>query len=291
MRRTLLKPSEGNEITQNQARVMMILVAVSYSTMGAAFKFVDWNPLVITAARNMVAFVFLAAARGNARISLRKDVIIGALLSYVTSTAFVIANKLTTAANAIVLQYTNPVFVLLLSYVFLKKTCRKKDVILAVLMIGGIALFFLDDLSAGQALGNFFALLSGVGMAGSILYACHSGTDLREYTMLMCLISVAIGIPAAIAEPVDLSFRAVAAVLFLGIVGMGLSSVLYAKAAPCISSVEVSMLLMLDPILNPLWVALCVGERPGPFALLGGTVVVGCMVCRNLPVSRETGKK
>ena len=280
--------STDKTVSAVKARFMMICVAIGYSTMGAALKYVDWNPLVITGARNMVAFVFLAISRGSIRIPLRRDVVVGAVLSYFTSTCFVFANKLTTAANAIVLQYTNPIFVLIFAAIFLKKPLRKRDVVLSVLMILGIALFFLDDLSAGQTAGNLFGLLSGIGMAGSILYACYSGTDLREYTMLMCLIAAAVGLPSAIAAPPNLSISSITAVLFLGIVGMGISSILYAKAAPNLPSVEVSMLLMLDPILNPVWVALCVGELPGKFALVGGLVVLACMAANTWFSCRES---
>ena len=256
----------------------MVLVAICYSTMGAAFKFVNWHPLVITAGRNAVAFCFLAAARKSFRVPLRREVIIGALISYITSTSFVIANKLTTAANAIVLQYTNPLFVLLFSCLILKKPFHKKDLILVLSMITGITLFFLGDLEAGQALGNAFALISGIGMACSIMYACYSGVDLREYTMLMCLISVVIGAVVAVFEPPVFTFPSVSAVLFLGVVGIGLAGVFYAKAAPKLPSVEVSILLMLDPVLNPVWVALLVGEVPGVLSLIGAAIVIGGMI-------------
>ena len=276
--------------TVSKARWCMVLVAICYSTMGAAFKFVDWHPLIITAGRNLVAFCVLAAARGSVRISFRKEIVIGALISYLTSTSFVIANKLTTAANAIVLQYTNPAFVLLFSCLFLKKPFRKKDLIMVLCMIGGITLFFVDDLGAGGMLGNLFALLSGIGMACSIMYACYSGVDMREYTMLMCLISVVIGAVTAFFVPPVFTVGSVAAVVFLGVVGIGISGILYAKGAPKLPSVEVSILLMLDPILNPIWVALLVGEIPGLFSLLGALVVIGGMIVSTL-LSSEAGNE
>ena len=105
-----------HSISKPLARIMMISVALCWSTMGVAFKFIDWDPLVIAAVRNLLTFLFLAAYRRSLKISFKKDVIVGAFIAYLTQTAFTYANKYTTAANAIVLQYTNPVFVLLISY-------------------------------------------------------------------------------------------------------------------------------------------------------------------------------
>ena len=180
------------------ARGLIVVVALCWSSMGVAFKFVDWDPLVIAGGRNLLSFLFLALSRRNIRISLKREVVAGALISYFAQTTFTYANKLTTAANAIVLQYTNPIFVLLLSWLLLRQQLRKRDVALSLVMIGGIALFFLEELSPGQRTGNLCGLLSGLGMAACILYACAGRADLREYTMLNSLIAILIGIPAEI---------------------------------------------------------------------------------------------
>ena len=268
-----------HSISKPLARIMMISVALCWSTMGVAFKFIDWDPLVIAAVRNLLTFLFLAAYRRSLKISFKKDVIVGAFIAYLTQTAFTYANKYTTAANAIVLQYTNPVFVLLISWLLLRQKIKARDIVLSLIMIGGTALFFLDDLSAGQLLGNVCGLISGVGMACSILYACNNPADLQEYTMLNSLISVVVGIPAAIQNPPQFSVASLIAVFFLGVVASGIATVLMAKAAP--------MLLMLDPILNPVWVALVVGEVPGIFALIGMAIVIGCVIVNILVENHE----
>ena len=267
---------------QMKARLTVILGALCYSTMGAAFQFVDWNPLVITGGRSAVAFLCLAAYRRSCRITLNKKVLIGALISLFTTTAFVVANKLTAPVNAVVLQYTNPLFVLLLCWLVLKRRLKRKEVAISLCMMAGIVLFFADELSPGQALGNLFGLLSGIGMACSIFYACHAKADIQEYTMLMCLISFFGGALVALADPPCVTGSSVLAVVFLGAVGSGISSILYSKSAPLLNSTEVSLLLMLDPILNPLWVALLTGALPGPFALLGGGIVLGCVTIQIL---------
>lgn len=277
------------ELSRPAARGMIVAVALCWSTMGVAFKFVDWDPLVIAAGRNLLSFLFLALCRGSLRVSLRKEVVAGALISYLAQTTFTYANKLTTAANAIVLQYTNPIFVLLLSWLLLRQRLRRRDVALSLVMMGGIALFFLDELSPGQLAGNLFALLSGLGMALCILYACVSRVDLREYAMLNSLIAILVGIPAAIKHPPALSWQSLLAVFFIGVVASGFASALQARAAPRLSPVEMSMLLMLDPILNPVWVALMVGEVPGPFALGGMVVVIACVILNILLNNREEG--
>mgnify|MGYP004657492211 FL=1 len=270
---------------------MMVSVALCWSTMGVAFKFIDWDPLVIAAVRNLLTFLYLAAYRRSMKFSLKKDVVIGALIAYLTQTAFTYANKYTSAANAIVLQYTNPVFVVLISWLFLHQKVKLRDIVLSLIMIGGTALFFLDDLSAGQLLGNVCGLISGVGMACSILYACNNPADLQEYTMLNSLISVVVGIPAAIQHPPQFDVASLIAVFFLGVVASGIATVLMAKSAPHLASVEVSMLLMLDPILNPVWVALAVGEIPGILALIGMVIVIGCVIINILVENHEETKR
>ena len=277
-------------VSKPVARVMMVSVALCWSTMGVAFKFIDWDPLVIAAVRNLLTFLYLAAYRRSMKFSLKKDVVIGALIAYLTQTAFTYANKYTSAANAIVLQYTNPVFVVLISWLFLHQKVKLRDIVLSLIMIGGTAIFFLDDLSAGQLLGNVCGLISGVGMACSILYACNNPADLQEYTMLNSLISVVVGIPAAIQHPPQFDVASLIAVFFLGVVASGIATVLMAKSAPHLASVEVSMLLMLDPILNPVWVALAVGEIPGSLALIGMVIVIGCVIINILVENHEETK-
>ena len=286
---TVVKSSPN--VSKPVARVMMVSVALCWSTMGVAFKFIDWDPLVIAAVRNLLTFLYLAAYRRSMKFSLKKDVVIGALIAYLTQTAFTYANKYTSAANAIVLQYTNPVFVVLISWLFLHQKVKLRDIMLSLIMIGGTALFFLDDLSAGQLLGNVCGLISGVGMACSILYACNNPADLQEYTMLNSLISVVVGIPAAIQHPPQFDVASLIAVFFLGVVASGIATVLMAKSAPHLASVEVSMLLMLDPILNPVWVALAVGEIPGSLALIGMVIVIGCVIINILVENHEETKR
>ncbi|MDP4110088.1 MAG: DMT family transporter [Bacillota bacterium] len=276
-------------ISYTRARVYIILVAIGYSTMGVAFKFVDWNPFLIGAYRNAFAFLCLGLYRKNFKIRLEKKVIIGASISYFCTTCFIVANKLTTSANAIVLQYTNPIFVLILSCWFLKKPFRKKDAFLILVMLAGIAMFFMDDLSAGYMLGNIFALMSGIGMAVSIMYACYSGVDVKEYMMLTCVISMLVGIPFSFTDPPHITVVSMAAIIFLGVVSVGMTNILYSKAVTVMPSVEVSMLLMLDPILNPILVAVFVREIPGNWAIAGAGIVILSMAANILTSSGKSG--
>ena len=130
-----------HSISKPLARIMMISVALCWSTMGVAFKFIDWDPLVIAAVRNLLTFLFLAAYRRSLKISFKRCDR-RAFIAYLTQTAFTYANKYTSAANAIVLQYTNPVFVLLISWLLLRKKIKTRDIVLSLIMIGGTALFF-----------------------------------------------------------------------------------------------------------------------------------------------------
>jgi len=265
---------EERSLTRGRARACIILVAVIWSTTGAAVTFVDWNPLVFSAARNLVAFVFLGFVRKNFRFRLIGPVIQGALYNYLCSTFYVIALKFTAPANAIILQSTSPMFVVLISWLLLKKGIRKKDLLFVTIITAGIAVFFLDGVGTGNLIGDLFALGSGILHAANILHARYSGVDVKEYNMCSYVISMVIGFPLMFVYPPVVTPVCIASVLYLGIVSMGLASVLYAKAVPAVPPAETSMLLMLDPVLNPVWVFLFVGDVPTVFAFIGGAIVL-----------------
>lgn len=262
-------------LSRAQARACIILVAAIWSTTSAAVSFVDWNPLVFSAARNLVAFVFLGFVRKNFRFRLIRPVLLGAMYNYLCSTFFVVALKFTASANAIILQSTSPMFVVLISWLVLKKGIRKKDMLFVTIITAGIAVFFLDGVGSGSLIGDLFALASGILHAANILHARYSGVDVKEYNMCSYVMSMIVGFPMMLVYPPAVTPVCIGSVLYLGIVSMGLASVLYAKAVPGVPPAETSMLLMLDPVLTPLWVFLFFGDVPTVFAFVGGAIVLG----------------
>ena len=252
--------------------------ALGYSLMGLTLKLIDCNPFVLNGMERLVCLLILGLNRGSFRIRWDRKTVPGALFMYLSATLFVVANRLTTAANAVILQYTNPIFVIAFSWIFLHRKAKPRDLVLALVMMCDIVLFFVGDLTVGSGAGNMAAILSGVAMALSNMYAHHSGVDVREYAMNSCVISIAVGTLAFAWDPPQLTAVSVGAIAFYGVCCSAIPVILMAKGAPLVEPLKISMLMMIEPVCGPLWVAIAVHETPKGSALIGAAVVLGCLV-------------
>ena len=258
--------------------LLMILCSFLWSMAGVMFKYIPWHPLAIAGIRAFVAgltvLVFILARR--LPIIVNGHTLVAGLAMCATCTLFVVGNKLTTAANAIVLQYTAPVFLLLFSGIFLHKRFHRADVVAVLFTLLGIVLFFFDQMDAGQLAGNLISVAAGASMG--VMYMCIGEAEPAERfsSILLCEIFTAvIGIPFFGAGNTDLSFTPVALIIILGIFQLGLPYILYAMASESCPALACSLLAALEPLLNPLWVMIFYGEIPGIFALIGGIIVIG----------------
>ncbi len=256
----------------------MLLCATMWSTGGLFMKFVPWNAMVLSGFRSLVAGLTIAifmAARGT-RFAMNGRIFASGCALCCTYTFFVMANKLTTAANAIVLQFTAPVFIVILSAIFLRVTFTRRDVAAVALTIGGISLFFLDQLTPGGLAGNIIGIAAGISMA--VMYIINgeveSGQRLSAIltAQVLCFI---IGLPFIfVGEPPELTAPAIGSIVFLGAIQLGMPYILYSKAAESCPPLLCCLLGAAEPLLNPLWVFLFDGERPGVMALVGGAIVI-----------------
>ena len=257
--------------------LQMLACAALWSIAGVMFKFIPWHAMVISAVRAAIAgatvFLFMRY-RGIGLLFSRKTLSTG-ISKGLTCVLFVLANKLTTAANAIVLQYTAPVFLLVFSTVFFRRRFRRGDVLAVALTLGGISLFFLDQLGPGQLAGNLVAVSAGMAM-GVMYMLMGEVTEAERFNSVLVgeVFTVLIGAPFLFFTPVELSFRPVLFILILGVAQLGIPYILYALAAGKCPPLACVLLAALEPLLNPIWVLLFYGERPGPFALAGGAVVI-----------------
>lgn len=192
---------------------------------------------------------------------------------------FVVATKLTTAANAILLQYTAPVYAALFGAWFLGERVAWLDWVIIAAVLGGMALFFLDCLTPGGLWGNICAIASGVSYAGLVTFLRKqkSGSPL-ESILIGNLLTALVGLPFMLQGPPGSASWV--GLIFLGVFQLGLSYVLYSAAIKYITALEAILVAVVEPILNPLWVFLVIGEAPGRWALLGGTVVLIAMTVR-----------
>lgn len=254
-------------------RLLILAAAVLWSTSGAAIKLTTLSGWQISFGRSFIAALVLFALSAGARRRPDRRTLLVALAYATTVVLYAVANKLTTAANAIFLQDTAPLYVLLLSPVLLKEKPSRGELLAAPLFLLGLLLFFIDELTPTQMVGNLVALGSGVGFAALILGLRWLGTDNTGALGWGNLLAAAISLPLALRGPeptaMDLSM-----VLYLGVVQLGIPYLLFARGAAEVKATEASLLVLLEPVLNPVWTFLFAGEVPGRWAMIGGSLIL-----------------
>jgi drug/metabolite transporter, DME family len=258
--------------------------AILWSSGGLFIKLAPMPALAVACGRSLIAGLFYLALL---RPDLRKARWATAAAYAACIVTFVSATKLTTAANAIFLQYTGPAYVLVLSPFLLDEPFRPLDAICVALSLAGMSLFFVGKVEAGQALGNALGIVSGVFFALTVVLLrrdARSGTgDALPATALGNLLAAAVTLPFALhALPAMLSLRGAGVLLYLGIVQLGVAYWLFIKGVRRVPAAEASLICMLEPVLNPVWVLVGFGERPGAWAVAGGAVVISAVVVRTL---------
>jgi drug/metabolite transporter (DMT)-like permease len=269
----------------------MVLAALCWSLGGVLIKGIAWPPLAVAGGRGLIAAAFLAATTRGLRFTW-SPLQLGAAAAYAgTTVLFVLANKLTTAANAILLQYTAPVWIALFGAWFLGERTTRLDWITIGAVLGGMALFFGDHLQLSGVIGNLVGLASGVSFALMILTLSKqksSGPPI-ESIILGNLLAFAIGLPWIVGAPA-LATGGWVSLALLGVVQLGVSYWLYARAIKHVSALEAVLIPVIEPILNPVWVLLALGEKPAPLALLGGVIVLGAVTLRAVASVRAVRK-
>lgn len=268
---------------RKKAIVYVVIASVLWSIGGIFIKLVDWNPMAIAGARSGIgAVVMLFYLKKPVKtLRLGKVKLLGACTYASLLILFVIANKLTTSANAILLQFTAPIWVALFSAWFLKEKAKKSDWAAIIVVMFGMTLFFIGNLNSGNILGNFVAILSGIAMAGVVIFLKlqDEGSPV-EMTLIGNIFAFIIALPFFfLSVP---SLKSIFALLILGVFQLGVPYILYTAAINHISSVEAILIPVLEPLLNPAWVFLFTGESPGTYAFCGGSIVIIAIIARGL---------
>lgn len=262
---------------ENIAIIEMLICATLWSVAGIFMKLLPWNGFAVAGLRSLIAGLTVAAyilLRGMHIIINRRTLITGAFTACVY-TCFAVANKLTTAANAIVLQFTSPVFIVIFSALILKKRIRRNDALVVSFTLIGIALFFFDQLKPGYILGNFVAIAAGMFMAGMFMAVGELEREQRFSGILIGQsLTFLVGLPFIIATRPEFTVVSTLSILVLGVFQLGISYILYVESTKYCPPLACSLLGAAEPLLNPVWVLIFDGERPGIFALIGGVIVV-----------------
>jgi drug/metabolite transporter (DMT)-like permease len=272
-----------------KGRIYIVLTALLWGLAGVCVKSIPWSPFCIMAARCAVSILIIGAGRRSFRMRVTKKTLLGAAMESLTGILYMSSIKLTTAATAIVLQYTAPVLVFLFTAVVQKIKPRVSEVLITLCVFGGCALSFAEDLAPGNLLGNLLGLASGVTFAAQIIIFSDPGAEAGSGVMLSNLISLAVCAPFLFIQwPLDLSARTVFWVLVLGVFQYGLANLFYSRGCGLLKQTETSLLLTIEPIFNPIPVWLVTGERPGPLALVGFAVVIGGVTAHTLLSAQHT---
>ena len=267
---------------RTRAVLVLFVCAILWSSGGLLLKLVEWHPVAIAGARGLVAGLFLLACVRRPRFTWSPTQL-GAALAYTACTMlFAVANKYTTAANAIFIQYTAPIYIALLSAWVLGERATRADWISIAVTLAGMALFFVNEFSAEGMFGNVIAVGSSLGFATmTLLLRKQKDASPVESIILGNLLAGAIGLPFMLTSPLPNASSA-GALLFLGVFQLGLPYLLYAWSIKRVTALEAVLIPIIEPVLNPVWVLLFLGEKPGVYALLGGAVVLGAVVVRAL---------
>ena len=272
-----------NKILEKKYAIILLLVAgAMWSLGGLLIKSIPWHPLAISGMRGGIAAIVIYAFSKNRKIIISFDKILAACFYTLVVTLFVISNKLTTAGNAILLQYTAPVYVALFSYVFLGEKSTLIDWITILILLGGLTLFFLDDLSFDGYLGNVIAILSGMSFAAlTITLRKQKDNNPSDSILLGNILTLIIGLPIIISET-SFDLHSIILILVLGIIQLGVPYIFYTTAIKHVTALDAIIFPVIEPILNPILVFLILGEALGPWAFLGGSLVLGSVVFRGL---------
>jgi len=262
---------------EKQGMLLMAACALLWSISGVLIKSNPWHWALIAGSRSLLAAGVMALFLRVRRIPFRinRVSITSGIIMATMFLSFTLANKLTTAANAIVIQSCAPVFILLYNVVVRKTGARAVDVTAVALTALGILLFFLDQLTPGRLLGNAVALFSGILLAAVYIITCGmDNASCLSGVLIAHLITASVGLPFALGTDAQLSGAAIASIALLGIVQLGIPYILYGLAVQHCPPLALSLIGLLEAVFNPLWVFWFSGESPSPTALLGGALVL-----------------
>jgi drug/metabolite transporter (DMT)-like permease len=267
--------------------ILVLLAAVLWSSGGLGIKNLDIPALATAGWRSFFAIPVLLAFGGirylRPAVVRQPAVIPTGVACMLTICLFVAANRLTTAANAILLQYTSPVWVILLSFPVLHEKPHRRDYMLAAACLSGLVFFFLDELSLDGMLGNLLAVITGMTMACMIVGLRFQGLRGKQSPALLSILlgnmlCMAVCSPWMIVALPAMGAREWGILAALGSLQIGISYVFFSAGLRYVSALRATLLGLVEPLLNPVWVALGKGEIPGAGAVAGGIIILVSLV-------------
>jgi drug/metabolite transporter (DMT)-like permease len=275
----------------NKHVLLLLATAILWSLGGVLIKSIDWTPVAIAGSRSLIAALAISLVMPGVIRKISWQSVPGAFAYTATVILFVVATKLTTAANAIFLQYTAPIYIALISPWFLRERTKWQDWLLILVALGGVALFFLDQLSLRGFSGIIAALGSGFSFAWLAILMRHQRAASPEAVVLLGnVITLLFALPWMF--PVMKIEQNGPWLLLLGIVQLTIPYLIYSVAIRHVRALDASIISIVEPILNPIWVMLVRNERPSFWSMVGGSIVLATSLARSLlaaPNGQHTG--
>jgi drug/metabolite transporter (DMT)-like permease len=268
----------------------MAATAFLWSSAGLFIKVIDWNPFAIAGTRSLISSLVILAWLRRPKFHWSFAQVGAAVASSATMLLFVSANKTTSAANAILLQYIGPVFTAIIGAWILKERARIEHWVAFIFVAAGMVLLFMDKLGGGRLLGNVLAVLSGLVFSFYYIFMRRQkdGSPLESILLAHWLTAViGLGVALFLPRPV-FSWQAAGAIAALGVFQVGLSAILFTAAIKRIPAVFANLIAVIEPVFNPLWVFLALGEAPGLHAIAGGLVIIVAVTGASIISARRT---
>ena len=257
-----------------KGRIMIIGAALLWGLAGVCVKSITWGSMSIVAVRCFVSLIMLFIYKRSIRLKFSKANIAGALAMSVTGILYIVAIKLTTAGTAIVLQYIAPILVFLYAIIFKGRKARTLEVVLTLCVFAGCVLSFADNLDFTHILGNLIALGSGFTYAAQIIIMNSSACDSIDCSIISNGISIIICLPFMLSDNLVFDAKNIFWLLIMAVFQYGISNILFARGVKIIDPVETSLLLTVEPVFNPIPVAIICGEHMGAAAIAGSALVI-----------------
>ena len=288
----------NNSKTDKRGSLFIAAAAICWSFGGVLIRFIPWGALSIIGVRAVFSALLFIIWRRSFKVDFTFGNIVTGICVSSTTFLFVFANQLTTAAAAVLLQFTAPIFIIVMFFLLYGKKPTKGELIAVAITLIGMTMFFADELGDTGLLGNILAVVSGLTFAGVYIGNKRPDTNPEHAILLGFFINIMLGIPYAIFFDAPQVFTANtvawSSAVFLGIVQVGLAYVFFAIGIKKTPALLACLISTIEPILNPIWVFLAgvfsllpETEIPGTFALIGGVIIVCTVVWYNFRESKQ----
>jgi len=270
----------------NSPVLLLLAAAILWSLGGVLIKSIDLSPVTIAGGRSLIASLVMSLATPSVLRKISWQAVPGAIAYAGTVFLFVVATKLTTAANAIFLQYTAPIYIAMISPWFLGERTTWRDWLLVLIALSGVGVFFLDQLSLQGLSGVVAALGSGFAFAWLTVLMRRQKTGSPEAVVLLGnMLTFLIALPWMF--PILRIEVNGPRLLLLGVAQLTIPYLLYSLAIRHVRALDASIISIIEPILNPIWVMLATNERPAFWSIVGGSIVLATSLGRSLLASRN----